>query len=113
MPWTGVHDELFKKVNQELDEYARSMWDVPGYYVYGKADEIAAMKFCYNQLVGHLHDYSSEGLKRLLELEKPLEALCNHWRVEQDVDLESDFDRIFSEWTDVEPDYGFDAPNIN
>ena len=58
MAWTKAHEELFKKINQEMDDYARSMWDLRGYAVYGKANEIAAMEFCYNQLAGKLHDYS-------------------------------------------------------
>ena len=79
MSWTDVHDELFKKVNRELDEYARSMWDLPGYAVYGKADEIATMKFCYDQLVGHFDEYPVEDLEYLLRFEQPLFVLRDQW----------------------------------
>ena len=31
MEWSSTHEDLFKKINQEWDDYARSMWDLPGY----------------------------------------------------------------------------------
>ena len=113
MPWSDTHEKLFKKVNQELDEHARSMWDLPGYAVYGKADEIASMGFCYNQLVGHLHDYPIASVEWLLQYEKPLEAVRSHWMVEQDMELETEFDRILREWGDAEPESGMDAPSMS
>ena len=30
MAWTAVHDELFKRINQELDDYAGEMWKRSG-----------------------------------------------------------------------------------
>lgn len=30
MAWSTAHDDLVKKINQEWDEYTRSMWDLPG-----------------------------------------------------------------------------------
>lgn len=113
MAWTAVHEELLKKVNQEMDEYARSMWDLPGYAVFGKADEIAAMGFCCNQLVGHLHDYPIECVERLLQYEKPLETVCSHWMAKQDVDLDAAFDRVFREWRYEEPESGMDVPGMS
>lgn len=95
MAWTKAHDDLFKKINQEMDNYARGMWDLPGYAVYGKANEIAAMGFCYNQLAEKLHDCSAEELGPLLEQEKPLEFLARHWTSEQAAGLGAEFDQLF------------------
>ena len=89
------------------------MWDLPGYAVFGKADEIAAMGFCYNQLVGHLHDYRPESVEWLLQYEKPLEAVCSHWTVEQDTDLESEFDRVLRGWGYEEPESGMALPDMS
>lgn len=95
MAWTEAHDELFKKINREMDDFAHSMWDLPGYAVYSKANEIAAMSFCYNQLAGKFHDYSEQELKPLLDQEKPLEFLAHRWMTAQNPDLADEFDRIF------------------
>ena len=113
MAWSTAHEELLKKVNQGMDEYARSMWDLPGYTVFGKAGEIASMGFCYNQLAGHLHDYPVTSVERLLQYEKPLEAVRSHWMVEQDVDLEAEFDRVIHEWGHEEPESGMDTPGMS
>lgn len=114
MAWSAAHDDLLQKVNQEMDEYTRSMCDLPGYTVFGKADEIAGMGFCYNQLVGHLHDYLTKNVEWLLQFEKPLEALYNHWLVEQDIDFEYEFDSVFREWGyEEEPEPGMDEPNMS
>ena len=58
MAWTAAHGKLFERLNQEMDNYACSMWDLPGYAVYGKADEIAAMGFCYNSTTIRLRVWS-------------------------------------------------------
>ena len=113
MAWTAVHEKLLEKVNQEMDAYARSMWDLPGHAVFGKADEIAAMGFCCNQLVGHLHDYSMKSVELLLQYEKPLETVCCHWMAEQGVDLEAEFDHVFREWGYEEPESGMDVPGMS
>ena len=113
MAWSAAHDDLLKKVDQEMEEYSRSMWDLPGYAVIGKADEIAAMRFCYNQLMGHLSDYPSGTVELLLQYEKPLETVCNHWTVEQNVDLEAEFDRVLQEWGCEEPGFSMDAPGMS
>lgn len=95
MAWTTIHDELFKKINQELDEYQSRAQSLPGHAVYSRAEEIAAMGFCYNQLLARFHDRQAEDLAPLLELEKPLETLSLHWMAEQrSRDFSEDFDRV-------------------
>lgn len=75
MTWTSIHEELFKKINQEMDDYQGRVQSLPGHAVYNRAEEIAAMGFCYNQLMSGFHDHRAEELAPLLELEKPLETL--------------------------------------
>lgn len=48
MAWTVTHEAIFKKINQEMDAYAQSMWRRSGNEVYDRANEIAAMHLCYN-----------------------------------------------------------------
>lgn len=45
----------------------------------------------------NFHNYQAKDLEPLLEQEKPLELLTRRWMVEQDVDLSSEFDRVFRE----------------
>lgn len=94
MAWTTVHDEVFKKVNQEMDEYQGRMQNQPGQVVYNHAEEIAAMGFCYNQLMSGFHDYQAEDLAPLLHQEKPLEALCQLWMSERNYDPSGEFERV-------------------
>ena len=93
MAWTVTHEAIFKKINQEMDAYAQSMWRRPGNEVYDRANEIAAMHLCYNQLMGNLSSYSSEELESLLREEKPLEAVCRSWMSELKYDPGESFDR--------------------
>ncbi len=95
MAWSRTHEELFKRIDHELDAYASSMWRRPGNEVYDRADEISAMRFCYNQLVGNLNDYQEQELEPLLQYDKPLEVVCHRWLCEQDCDLSGEFDRVF------------------
>ena len=95
MAWTKIHDELFKKVNREFDAYQGYMQALCGSQVYAHAEEIAAMNFCYNQLLSSFHDYQAKDLKPLLEREKPLEFLAERWMAEQNVDLSGEFDHVF------------------
>ena len=68
MAWTVTHEDLFKKINREMDAYAQSMWRRSGNEVYDRANEIAAMHLCYNQLMGNLSSYSAEELRHHLPL---------------------------------------------
>nr|WP_326184186.1 DUF3848 domain-containing protein [uncultured Oscillibacter sp.] len=100
MKWTQIHDELFKRINREMDNYASGMWKRPGNEVYDQAVEISAMRFCYNQLIGSLSKYQAEDLKPLLQYEKPLEVVCRRWLSEQSVDLSEEFAHVL-----FNPDY--------
>lgn len=117
MAWTEIHDELFKRINQEMDGYASGMWKRPGSEVYGRADEISAMRFCYNQLIGSLSEYQAEDLEPLLQYEKPLEVVCRRWLSEQSVDLSEEFGRVLlnpdylEEAIEAQPD--MDIPSMN
>lgn len=97
MAWSKTHDEVFQKINQEFDVYQSGIQRMTGSQVYARAEEIAAMNFCYNQLLENFHNYQAKDLEPLLEQEKPLELLTRRWMVEQDVDLSSEFDRVFRE----------------
>ena len=102
MAWTVTHEAIFKKINQEMDAYAQSMWRRPGNEVYDRANEISAMHLCYNQLMGNLSSYSSEELESLLREEKPLEAVCRSWMSELKYDPGESFDRAIRSYGNPE-----------
>ncbi len=83
MSWSEAHDELFKKVNREMDEYALLVQSMTPNEVYNRAEEISAMRFCYNQLVGNFHDYPAEHMEYLLRFEQPLAVVRDRWLSEQ------------------------------
>ena len=102
MAWTVTHEDLFKKINREMDAYAQSMWRRSGNEVYDRANEIAAMHLCYNQLVGNLSSYSAEELEPLLREKKPLEAVCRRWMSELKYDPRESFDRAIRSYGNPE-----------
>ena len=97
MAWSKTHDDVFQKINQEFDVYQGGIQRMTGSQVYARAEEIAAMNFCYNQLMENFQDYQAKDLEPLLEQEKPLEFLSCRWMAEQDIDLSGEFDRVFRE----------------
>ena len=108
MEWTAEHENLLKRMHEEWDGYARSMRELPSCEVFDRAGEIAAMRFCYNQIQNHIHEYRSNEVEWLLQFEKPLEAVHSHWMTERDMDFESEFDRVFREWGYEEPESSMD-----
>lgn len=116
MAWSVTHEDLFKKINLEMDAYAQSMWDRPGNEVYDRAKEIAAMKLCYNQMISKISSYSAEELEPLLREEKPLEAVCLYWMGELEYDPGESFDRAlrsYSRADDLESRTGMDGPAMS
>ncbi len=91
MGWSKIHDEVLKKINQE--SAACQDRRMTGSQVYARAEEITAMNFCYNQLLGNFHDSQEKDLAPLPQCEKPLEMLCSHWMSSQNVDLSGEFNR--------------------
>ena len=83
MAWTETQNALFRKMSAEMEDYARGMRDLPGSAVYDRAEEIAAMRFCYNQLVGYLDYWPAEDLAYLLRFRTPLAVVRDQWLEEQ------------------------------
>lgn len=102
MAWSSTHEELLKRLNHEIDDFASEMVKHGRMEIYDRADEISAMRFCYNQLAGNLFEYQEQELEPLLQYEKPLEVICRRWLCEQDCDLSGKFERIFRGTGDLE-----------
>ena len=111
MAWTRIQEALFQKVNAEMEDYARGMWDLPGSTVYDRAEEIAAMRFCYDQLVGYLDDWPAEDLAYLLRFRTPLAVLRDQWLAEQSGEPSESLGCVLWELRDkqaAEADYDLD-----
>ena len=113
MAWTAAHKELLGKIAQEMEDYICSIWNLPSYAVLGNSDEIIATLFCYNQMVGRILNCPVESIEWLLQYEKPLETVRSHWMAEQDMEFETEFDRILREWGDEEPESSMDVPGMS
>lgn len=79
MEWTAIHDALFQKVEQEMNSYEQKMEAMTSGQVFARAYEIAAMTFCYNQIVGHITDWPVDDLEYLLRFQNPLEVVRDQW----------------------------------
>ena len=62
-----------------------------------RADEIAAARFCYDQLTENLTSYPVEYLEYLLRFEDPLSVVRDQWVSEQNVDYSDEFEHAL--WT--------------
>ncbi len=111
MPWTETHEALFQKLNQNLDEYQRQMWSMTGIQVYALANEIAATRLCYDQIVGDLGNWPVEDLEYLLRFKDPLAVVRDQWMAEQDIDHSESIGHTLWELRDkcaAEMDYELD-----
>lgn len=112
MPWSDAHDELFKKINREMDEYAQQMQSMSGTQVYAHAEEISATRLCYNQLLENFHSYPAEYMEYLLRFEQPLSVVRDRWlSVQSDAPGEA-FEHMFWELCnkqDTEMDCSLDS----
>lgn len=107
MAWTEAHDELFKKIELEMDAYIRQMIARPSTMVYSQAVEIAAMGFCYSNMKKMLPHYSREDVEPLLKCEKPLETICQCWLSNlQDRDYRDEFDCVICQEESGRPEVG-------
>ena len=112
MEWTADHEEVLKKMHEGWDEYARSMRALPGCEVFDRSGEIADIRFCYNQILNHIHEYRSEEVEWLLAYERPLEALYAHWVIEQPVDFDAVFDCFLRDGEYREQESGMKASGM-
>ena len=79
-----ILDDLLRIITREMDDYARGMRERPSSEVYDLAEEIAATRFCYNQIARNLHVLSIEDLEYLLRFEHPLVVVRDKWMSDQD-----------------------------
>lgn len=92
-----VREALRQKLRDRWSEYSAEMLQRPSSEIFERADEIAAARFCYNQLTENLTSYPVEYLEYLLRFEDPLSVVRDRWVSEQNVDYSDEFEHAL--WT--------------
>ena len=62
-----------------MDAYEQKIEAMTSGQIFAHAYEIAGMKFCYGQVVGHMEDWPVDDLKYLLRFKNPLEVVREQW----------------------------------
>ena len=106
-----VCEALRQKLRDRWSEYSAEVLECPAEVIFERADEIAAAKFCYDQLTEHITSYPTEYLEYLLRFQDPLSVVQDQWASEQNVDYSEEFEHAL--WTiqntqDAEQDYPLD-----
>lgn len=92
-----VREALRQKLRDRWSEYSAEMLQRPSSEIFERADEIAAARFCYDQLTENLTSYPVEYLEYLLRFEDPLSVVRDQWVSEQNVDYSDEFEHAL--WT--------------
>lgn len=92
-----VRTALRQKLRDRWSEYSAEMLQRPPSEIFERSDEIAAARFCYDQLTENLTSYPAEYLEYLLRFQDPLSVVQDQWASEQNVDYSDEFEHAL--WT--------------
>lgn len=107
-----LHSKVEEKLTECWDAYKDKLLTLPPGQIIDKADEIAAARFCFDELTENATAYPELFLEYLLEYDNPLEVIREQWMNEQCVDLSDELEHaMWSLWdhgprSDVVPDMG-------
>ena len=106
-----VGEALRQKLRNRWSEYSAEVLERPAEVIFERADEIAAAKFCYDQLTELITSYPAEYLEYLLRFQDPLSVVQDQWASEQNVDYSEEFQHalwVIQNTQDAEQDYALD-----
>ncbi|MCI9609507.1 MAG: DUF3848 domain-containing protein [Oscillibacter sp.] len=109
-----IREALRRKIEQNWSDYKATVLRGSSSEVFDHAEEIAAARFCCDQLTEHAASYPEECLEYLLRFEDPLTVVRDQWLLEQGVDLSEEFGHAL--WYlaasgSAEQDYPLDSAN--
>lgn len=115
MERTDLHSRLEEKLSECWSAYQTGLLALPPERIIEKAAEIAAARFCYDELTENPSAYSDNLLESLLEHDDPLELLREQWLDEQYVDHSGEFEHaLWSLWDHGPPPETEQSwPNMN
>lgn len=101
-----LHSILSEKMSACWNTYVDGLLTLPPIQIIGKAAEIAAARFCCDELTENTAAYPELFLEYLLGFDNPLEVLREQWINEQCVDYSSELEHaMWSLWDhDLRPD---------
>ena len=96
-------EELQSKLETKMricwNAYMDTLLTLPPIQIIGKAAEISAARFCYDELAENTAAYPELFLEHLLGFDNPLEVLREQWMNEQCVDHSSELEHaMWSLW---------------
>ncbi len=106
-----IRKALCRKLRLRWNEYSAEVVQHSSAEVFERADEIAAARFCYDQLTENVKSYPAEYLEYLLRFEDPLSVVQDQWASHQNVDHSDEFEHaLWTLWNthDAEQDYPLD-----
>lgn len=92
-----VRTALRQKLMDRRSEYSAEMLQRPPSEIFERSDEIAAARFCYDQLTENLTCYPAEYLEYLLRFQSPLSVVQDQWASKQNVDYSDELEHAL--WT--------------
>lgn len=94
-----IYTALGEKVGQNWAAYQEQMIQLSPDTLFMKADEIAAVWLCFNELTENQAAYPEHFLEHLLQFDNPLEIAREQWMDEQCIDYSIDFEHaLWSIW---------------
>lgn len=94
-----LHSILEDKLTECWAAYENRFLALPPGQIIGKAAEIAAARFCYDELAENGANYPEQYLEHLLAFNDPLEILREQWMNEQCVDQSAEMEHaLWSLW---------------
>ena len=102
LTWTDmteseVREALRRKLQEQWNTYSAEILRRPPTEIFERADEIAAARFCYEQLTENLTIYPAEYLEYLLRFQDPLSVVQDQWLSGQNVDYSDELEHAL--WT--------------
>ena len=99
MEKNNLHSELQKTMSKCWNAYTDSLLTLPAIQLIGKAAEISAARFCFDELTENTAAYPDYLLEHLLHFDDPLEVMREQWMNEQYADQSSELEHaMWSLW---------------
>lgn len=78
-----LHSILSEKMSACWNTYVDGLLTLPPIQIIGKAAEVTAARFCYDELTTNSASYPKRLLEHLLQYDDPLETMRERWMDEQ------------------------------
>jgi len=91
-PSPSVYARMSDRMTECWSIYEAEMLQLPAREIFERAEEIAAARFCRDELTENVNGHSEDLLEYLLQKDNPLETMREQWLDEQAVDHHEEFE---------------------